>query len=1069
MPSAAPTIITKMLLPSRRPSLLSRPRLVDFIHSHIDLKLVLISAGAGYGKTSLLTEFVHDTDLPVCWLSLDEGDRDLRVFLDYLLGAIRCRFPDFGRQTGELLRNAGALPDLRAIVGALATDIYADIASYFVLVLDDYHLMDESLEVNQFLDLLLRHLPANCHLILSSRTLPTKLTMTRLVARQEIAGLGVSDLRFTAEEIQALMRQNYEMELPDDQAAAIAERSEGWITGILLTTHDLWKGLFRNILRVQGDESQVFDYLASEVFALQPPARQRFLLATAVLDRMNPSLCNALLGISDAGEILTELEQNNLFTFRLEGEGSWFRYHHLFRGFLLSRGREQDAERYLALHGQAGQLFAERGLWPEAIAQYLQGGFWEGAAAAMEQVAPQALESGQWTTLAQWVDALPPATRGRHPWLLHHRAKLHMEAGQSAQSRELFEQAKAAFERDGDRVGVASALVEEGILLQHSGQVALALDNARGALQLLGEDGTVIAGRAHRGLGSALIMQGHAVESVGELEQALAIYERLGRYYDVALVHHELGLAHDRLGNAGLAALHWEQARKYWQRVGNVAGLANTLNSLGVALYTQGQYAQALEVLEEALEKTRQASVPRVEAYVLASLADLYRDLDDLPLALQAYEHALEISKRSEVPFIVLYALLGLGDIYRLQDNLDAASYYIEQGQQLAQEGQSRYDLGLYKLAHGALALHLGDRRGGERELREAAQLFEETGAKTELTKARLHLAHVAFLDGDKELAAACLDQVVALARGLDYTQFLVAEARRLPQLIAFGVALPRRGRFFQELSAHLRELVRLNVAALREAKAPEEASHAALLELYAFGNAAVTLDGRPLTSADWDSSVAKELFFLLSAHPEGLRKDEIIECLWRDVPPGKANSTFHSTVYRVRRALWPGVVVREGQVYRLNVDIPHTSDVHEFERLWSEAQAQPERMEACYRRAIELYKGEYMADAYSDWCLERRDQLKDQFVAMLTDLSTYYAQHGRYEESAELAKRALSLDAYREALYRQIMQCYAQAGNRSAALRYYQACAQTLQVELGIEPELETVTLYNQILLDHA
>ena len=347
MASAFPNIITKVLLPNRRPTLLHRNRLVDFVHDHIERKVILISAGAGYGKTSLLTDYIHDTELPVCWLSLDEGDQDLPVFIEYLLRAIQHRFPSFGQHTFDLLRSGEAIPDTRALVGALASDIYEGIPGYFVLVLDDYHSMDESLAVNGFVDLLLRHLPENCHIILSSRTLPTKLTLTRLVAQQQIAGLGVSDMRFTAGEIKALLKKNYDTELTDSQANEIAQRSEGWITGILLTSHNLWGGLFRNLIQVQGDEGQVFDYLASEVFARQPPDIQRFLIATSVLDRMSPDLCNELLGINNASEILRTLENRNLFTFQLENK--WYRYHQLFQAFLASRGQEDDPEGYQAL------------------------------------------------------------------------------------------------------------------------------------------------------------------------------------------------------------------------------------------------------------------------------------------------------------------------------------------------------------------------------------------------------------------------------------------------------------------------------------------------------------------------------------------------------------------------------------------------------------------------------------------------------------------------------------------------------------------------------------------------
>ena len=184
----SPLAVTKIILPSRRGTLLSRPRLVDFLHQNIERKLILVSASAGYGKSSLLIDFAHDTSLPVCWYSLDANDNDPKVFLEYLIASLRRQFPEFGSRTSRLLGESGLARDSDMIIGSLVTEIYESIPDYFVLVLDDYQLVEESTGVNRILDSLLRLLPENAHIILSGRVLPKHLTLTRLAARQEIAG-----------------------------------------------------------------------------------------------------------------------------------------------------------------------------------------------------------------------------------------------------------------------------------------------------------------------------------------------------------------------------------------------------------------------------------------------------------------------------------------------------------------------------------------------------------------------------------------------------------------------------------------------------------------------------------------------------------------------------------------------------------------------------------------------------------------------------------------------------------------------------------------------------------------
>ena len=224
---------TKVLLPGRRADLLHRSRLVDFIHEHIDRKLTLISAAAGYGKTSLLIDHAHDTDLPVCWYSLDEGDRDPRVFLEYVVASIGERFPHFGERTLAALQGGMRTEGMSSVVGTMVNEIYEIIPDYFALVIDDFHLVSDSDEVTTLFGFLLRRLPENCHIILASRTTTLGLPIVELMAHQELAGLGNEELKFTAAEIQELLKQNHNLDLPISEAERWAEYSEGWITAAL--------------------------------------------------------------------------------------------------------------------------------------------------------------------------------------------------------------------------------------------------------------------------------------------------------------------------------------------------------------------------------------------------------------------------------------------------------------------------------------------------------------------------------------------------------------------------------------------------------------------------------------------------------------------------------------------------------------------------------------------------------------------------------------------------------------------------------------------------------------------
>jgi len=230
-----PLIRTKTIVPRLRDSLVPRQRLVDLIHSNIHNKLVLISAGAGYGKTSLLNQYAHDAGIPVCWYSLDENDNSLVTFSRYLVRSIQEQFPSFGQSILTYLDETEAFADVEPLVGLFLQELDLYATQFFALLLDDYHQVIQSEPVNALLDGLLRYLPDQCHIVLASRGIPRRLTLSRLAARQEIAGFGTTELCFTSQEIRALFANMGQLDLSEEEIETIAQRTEGWVTGIILT------------------------------------------------------------------------------------------------------------------------------------------------------------------------------------------------------------------------------------------------------------------------------------------------------------------------------------------------------------------------------------------------------------------------------------------------------------------------------------------------------------------------------------------------------------------------------------------------------------------------------------------------------------------------------------------------------------------------------------------------------------------------------------------------------------------------------------------------------------------
>jgi len=288
---------TKLLIPQRRRELVSRPRLLDMMSELLDFRLIIIAAPAGYGKTSLLIDFSTNFDWPVCWFALDSLDNDPLRFLSHFVMSIRHRFPDFGNEAINMLRST-PVDQLNSdyLISALANDIYEKITEHFVVVLDDYHLVNANPEIDQFISDFIQRTDDNCHIIIASRKLLTLPDLPLMVARAQVGGLSIEELAFQPAEIQRLYSQVFHKEITLAESEEIAAASEGWITGLLLTSPLLRSGLGEPVKIARTSGIGLYEYLAQQVLNQQPKEIQDFLLYSSILEEFNAERCRKVIG-----------------------------------------------------------------------------------------------------------------------------------------------------------------------------------------------------------------------------------------------------------------------------------------------------------------------------------------------------------------------------------------------------------------------------------------------------------------------------------------------------------------------------------------------------------------------------------------------------------------------------------------------------------------------------------------------------------------------------------------------------------------------------------------------------
>ncbi|MDH4208968.1 MAG: hypothetical protein OEV76_08835, partial [Anaerolineae bacterium] len=403
---ATPLLTTKLRPPSPRSPLVARPHLLARLDEALQHRLTLVSAPPGYGKTTLLSEWLRRCEHPFAWLSLDEEDNDPVRLLHYLVAALQKINPQIGQTVvGMLLAPQPAQPEL--VLTMLINDIDG-VTGPLALVLDDYQVI-HTLAIHRLLTYLLDHLPPQMHLVIASREDPP-LPLSRWRARGQLLEVRQADLHFSLEETGDFLRQVMQLQLSPADVAAIHKRTEGWIAGMQLTALSLQgrDDAHELIQSFSGSHRHILDYLIQEVFERQTPAVQDFLLKTSILDQFTAQLCDTLTGRSDSHEILLALEQANLFILPLDESRQWYRYHRLFADLLRHRldlVEGPDAAR--GLHRQASQWFSAQGSASDAIRHSLAAQDWPAAAALIGEATGPMLKQGEIATLLRWFQALP--------------------------------------------------------------------------------------------------------------------------------------------------------------------------------------------------------------------------------------------------------------------------------------------------------------------------------------------------------------------------------------------------------------------------------------------------------------------------------------------------------------------------------------------------------------------------------------------------------------------------------------------------------------------------------------
>jgi LuxR family maltose regulon positive regulatory protein len=685
---AATLLTTKLHVPPLRSEFVSLSRLTRRLQEGLEGKLTLVSAPAGYGKTTLVTHWLHDAGRPLAWLTLDASDNDPTRFLAYLVAALQTIDHSIG-QTVEPMLTTPQPPQPKSILTALINDI-AKTEEPFVLVLDDYHLIS-TLGIHERLAFLLDHQPATMHLVIATREDPP-LPLSRWRARGQMTEIRQADLRLSVEETSDFLRRVMRLDLSSDDIAALHMRTEGWIAGLQLTALAMQgrDDIHRLVQSFTGSHRYILDYLIEEVFQQQPADTQGFLLSTSVLERLSVSLCDALTERDDSAQMLRALEQANLFLFPLDESRQWYRYHHLFADLLLHRLATVKGEEFVTLlHRKASQWYEDHGYPGDAVDHALKAQDWQRTAVLLCEVSGSFLARGETTTLLRWFQALPDDVIRANPQLCCDYSWPLILTGQLDAADSYLEQAREAA---GDDAVLLRQIVSAQVQIARTrGDDTRTIELSRQVLPLLTEQHLVERSVVAVNLGTAHYNRGDLAEADRTLREALQAAEKTDNTFVKWVSLHFMGRIEAARGRLRKAADLYKQVLNEGAQGGPSMPLAMAHLDLGGLLHEWDDLDSANEHLRQCLDLARRNGHLEVEISGYRLLAMLRqaqgRDAD----ASQALESAHHLARDANLPPLArarnaaCHAQIALaqGDLGtarrwagRMSDDADSSSFH---------------------------------------------------------------------------------------------------------------------------------------------------------------------------------------------------------------------------------------------------------------------------------------------------------------------------------------------------------------------------------------------------------
>ena len=1044
MPKADLVVITKLQPPQIKKKVLRREQLLNLLNKNLDKKLILICADAGYGKTTLLAQLCTEFDKPFIFYSLEATDNDLATFFKYITHGVRHNYPDFGERTRGILTETR---NIEILVGTFINEFDENIKKNFYIVLDDYHYLQTNKEIAKALDYLLHHSPINLHLVIASRETPP-FNLAYYLAKQELIKIEKEQLRFDLKEIQTLLSDVYELDIPSSEIQQLEQHSEGWITAIQLILQkisilgeDAVKKTLNDYI-ASGEE--IFNYFAHEIFENQSNKFQEFLMKTSILESLDTDVCNYMLKTKNSQEILSRLENQHIFISRLDNK---YKYHPLFKDFLNKHLISYyNSVELIALYKSVGKYFLKNEKYELSVEYFLKIKHFHRASLIIKKVGSDLIDIGKFNLINDWLKTLPESMLLSDVGLILLKSGILINQGNWTEALTGLRKAKRLCVKN--KRNLCKIFLQTARILGYIGNFRQAADYAKRALALSRLDRKLEIEALNR-LGSLNAYKGNYRDATRRFEQAISLLKKSSYREEITLLHNFAALT--------MAKGEFLRALSVFQQIIRVEGAmiakSSAYGNMSVAYVELGDFFKARECIKEALRLAKRVNDQRTLNGLLINLGNFYLEQKYYNKAILYFSRALTKAdelKESKGGRLRSNALFGLSKVYLRLCELVKAREYINR---VIEDSGHQINISTHEIYLTKGLIEFQSKNFGEAKkiFNKCLKVIKNSGFNYNLMRNNYYLAKLYQKMHKEKALEYFLQRTLSIARVNNYENFVVVNEKADRSLLNIA----------QEKGIEDSFVITIQTRIEQESK----------IEVQMFKDFLISIDGIPVIKNRWSTKKSQSIFqFLLLNRKRTISKDQLIDRFFSKAKLSAADHSIRTEIYRVNKALGDirFINYKTGNYY-INPNLDIKIDVEEFENLAKATRSDYRngRLDKAIgqaRKALLIYKDDFLKTSFDEWCEERRSYYRRLNMEILDTLGKCYFSLKKYGESLQYFEKSLAVDGLSESANSGIIKCYLNMGQERKALLVYQDFERLLEKQLNLKPSLQITELIKSI-----